>query len=279
MESLAVIESMENVVLTTKEKRQKFRDQALSRVGETRINNMGSLMVVDEYNNSQDVWVRFPHGNMLVNCTWQQFLLGRVKNVYDRSVFGIGFIGEGEYTPTVNGEFTIQYLTWASMLKRCYSKKFHEKQPSYKDCIVCDEWHNFQNFSKWYDDNFYEFDGHRTHLDKDILVKGNKLYSPETCIFVPQFINSLFLKRESKRGNLPIGVKKCSGNPKKLEVSCRNNTKSRGYIGVYNTPEEAFDAYKIHKEKFIKEVAEEHKDHIPRALFVAMYNYTVEIND
>lgn len=278
MENILVEQVMDSVVFPVKEKRQYFKSQALSRIGDTRLNNMGSLMIIDEYNNSQDIWVRFPHGNM-VNCTYQQFVNGSVKDVYAKSVFGIGYIGEGDYKPAENGKPTEQYKVWNAMLMRCYSKKFQEKQPSYLGCTVVEEWHNFQVFAKWMDENFYSIDGHRMHLDKDILVKGNKVYSPETCVFVPQFINTLFLKRQSDRGSLPIGVKRCSTNPKKFEVQMRNGTESRGYIGLFNSPEEAFLKYKEYKENHIKEIAKEHEDKIPRALFCAMMNYTVEIND
>jgi hypothetical protein len=272
------LEVMESFVPPVKTKRQQFKEQALTRVGETRLNTYGSLMIVDEYNNSQDVWVRFPQSN-IVKCTYQQFVNGSVKNVYDKSVFGIGFIGEGDYKPVVNGDPTIQYITWNAMLMRCYSKKFHEKQPTYKDCTIAEEWLNFQTFAKWYDENYYEVDGHRMHLDKDILVKGNKVYSPETCVFVPQFINTLFLKRQYHRGNLPIGVKVCTRNPKKFESQARNNTGKRNYLGVYDTPEEAFNAYKSYKEELIRQIAEEYKDCTPHTLYNALLNYKVEIND
>jgi hypothetical protein len=278
MESVIVEEVMENFILSTKEKRQHFKDQALSRTGETRLNNLGSMMIVDEYNSSSDIFVRFEKGNM-VHATWQQFLSGKVKNVYDRSVFGMGYIGEGKYRVTVNGEFTAEYMSWASMLKRAYSKKFHEKQPTYKDCKVCDAWLNFQNYAEWYDKNYYEIDGYRTDLDKDILQKGNKVYSPDTCVFVPQFINTLFLKRESQRGSLPIGVKICSNNKKKFEAQCRNNTGKRIYLGLYDTPKEAFQSYKTFKENLIKDTAKEYKGGIPNTLYNAMVTYKVEIND
>jgi hypothetical protein len=278
MENILVEQVIENVVLSPKQRRNMFQEQAIVRLGQTKYNNLGSLMVVDEYNNSQDVWVRFPQGH-LVHCTWQQFLNGSVKNVYDKSVFGVGYLGEGIYKSVENGVLTEQYKVWNAMLARCYSKSLQKKQPTYIGCTVVEEWRNFQNFAKWYDENYYEIDGYRMNLDKDIIVKGNKVYSPETCVFVPQFINTLFIKGNAMRGNLPIGVKKCSRNPKKFEVQMRNGTDSRGYIGLFDTPEEGFQVYKEHKENYIKEVAEEHKDKIPHALFCAMINYTVEIND
>lgn len=272
------VESMESVFLPPQGRRQYFKNQALSRVGETRLNNLGSLMIVDEYNSSQDVWVRFPQGN-LVNCSWQQFVNGNVKNVYDKSVFGIGFIGEGKYKPVENGTVIEQYKVWNAMLARCYSERFQQKQPTYKGCSVCEEWLNFQNFAKWYDENFYQIKDYKMNLDKDILIKGNKIYSPETCVFVPHFINTMFLKRQFDRGNLPIGVKICTRNPKKYEAQSRNNSGKRIYLGVFNTKEEAFEAYKKYKEDLIKQVAEEYKGGIPHTLYNGLLNYKVEIND
>jgi hypothetical protein len=269
---------MENAaVLTSKEKRNRRKNLAISRVGETRINNFGSLMIVEEYNSSSDILVRFKDGNM-VKTSWQCFITGSVKNVYDRSVFGVGFIGEGKYKPSVNGEPTPQYKVWYNMILRCYSKSHHEKNPTYKDCLVAPEWHNFQTFAKWYDENFYEVEGHRMHLDKDILFKGNKLYSPETCVFVPQFINSLFLKRDKLRGDMPIGVKVTSRYDNKYEARCCEN-KGRTYLGTFDCPIEAFQKYKEYKEELIKSIAIEYKSSLPTALINAMLSYIVEIND
>jgi hypothetical protein len=276
MESL-VIEQVEGFVPPVKERRNKFQEQALERVGEMRINTLGSLMIIDAYYSSSEVYVRFPQGN-LVKCTYQQFSLGSVKNHYDKSVYGIGYLGEGQYKTKDENGLTDQYKSWMSMLMRCYSSKFHEKQPSYIGCTVDERWHNFQVFAKWYDENYYSVEGQRMDLDKDILVKGNKVYSPETCVFTPHFINKLFLKRSNHRGSLPIGVKKTSFG-KKFEAQARKNDGTRGYIGCFNTPEEAFEAYKEHKEQIIRDIAEDYKDRIPSSLYNALITYKVEITD
>ena len=118
-------------------------------------------------------------------------------------------------------------------------------------------------------------------LDKDILIKGNKEYAPDKCIFVPQRINNLFTKNDCKRGNLPIGVN-YRKDKNKYEASCsilNNNIKKRKHIGYYNTPEEAFLAYKQFKEQYIKQVADEYKGRIPDRLYEAMYKWEVEIDD
>ena len=112
-------------------------------------------------------------------------------------------------------------------------------------------------------------------LDKDILYKGNKVYSPDTCVFVPQGINSLFVKANKLRGDLPIGV---SRNRNSLIVSLSEYGKQKTIYG-FNNPTEAFNTYKKHKEKYIREVAEKYKPHIPTKLHEAMLNYQVEITD
>ena len=118
-------------------------------------------------------------------------------------------------------------------------------------------------------------------LDKDILYKGNKVYSRETCIFVPKRINSLFVKRDNDRGNSPIGTTpNSSGN---YQVQCWNGHGKYIYLGSYSTKEEAFRIYKQYKEKVIKETIDSYEGKIPEPFYSrlkeAMYNYKVEITD
>lgn len=277
MENL-VVEQVEGFVPPVKERRKAFQEQALERVGLVSTNNQGTLMHIDFYENSANVWVRFPQGN-LVHTTWQQFVNGSVKNHWDKSVYGIGYLGEGKYKTKDENGLTDQYKSWVSMLMRCYSSVFHQKQPSYIGCTVDERWHNFQVFAKWYDENYYTIEGRRMNLDKDILVKGNKHYSPETCVFVPDDINKLFLRRESKRGNLPIGVRTCTGNRKRYEAQCRTNKGERLYLGLFDSADAAFQKYKEHKEIVIKDIAEDYKDRIPSSLYNAMLAYQIEITD
>ena len=167
------------------------------------------------------------------------------------------------------------------MLKRCYSGEYQKKEPTYKDCTVCKEWLNYSNFKKWYDDNYYEIDGEQMALDKDILVKGNKIYSPETCVFVPQNINNLFIKSNKIRGKYPIGVT-FNKNKNKYQAYCSmliNGKSQQKTLGYYNNIEEAFNAYKQFKEADIKQMADYYKENIPDKLYEAMYNYKVEITD
>ena len=115
------------------------------------------------------------------------------------------------------------------------------------------------------------------HLDKDILCKGNKIYSPNNCVFVPQRINELFTKRNKLRGDYPIGVDFNKRN-KLFRARC-STLQGNKHLGYYKTKEEAFKVYKIEKEKEIKNRADNYKDFIPEKLYSAMYKYEVEIRD
>lgn len=248
---------------------------AENRIGTIGKNNYGSLMEVVAYNNVHDIWVKFDKGKP-VHTEWKNFIKGSVRNVYDRTVYGVGYLGENNKNGVTKQ--TEQYIVWSSMIQRCYNEHRRNKYPSYKGCIVTEEWHNFQNFITWYDQNYYEVNDEVMQLDKDILSKGNKVYSPDLCIFVPKRINNLFLKCDSSRGDLPIGVTFHNINNNYM-AQCRNGTGKLIHMGSYDSVEVAFLAYKHFKEKLIKEVAEEYKDKIPVKLYNAMLKYQVEITD
>lgn len=249
------------------------------RVGMKNTNFQGLEMTIIKYNNASDIVVKFEDGRE-VSTSYKYFSNGGVRNKFVPSVKGVGIIGSERVTDS-NGKDIISYIIWRGMLERCYDGKYQEKKSTYKNCIVCEEWIYYSTFKEWYDKNYYKINSERVCLDKDILAKGNKLYSPETCVFVPERINSLFTKCNKSRGELPIGVylKKESG---KFQSRCnylQDGKKYLKHIGYFKTPEEAFNAYKIFKEKYIKQVADEYKHKIPQKLYDAMYRYEVEITD
>lgn len=250
------------------------------RMGQTRINNFGSVMIITEYRKATDIDVYFPEYDFTVeHATYDAFEKGSIKCVFEPRIYGMGYLGVGEYKVSENGKATKVYDTWNHMLKRCYDPKYHMERPTYSNCEVCEEWLNFQVFSKWYEENYYEIEDKVMSLDKDILVKGNKIYSPDTCVFVPQQINTLFVKSDAIRGELPIGVTiNTNGRTNKFQAQCKVNGK-KTYIGNYSSPEKAFEAYKEFKENIIKSTADEYKEYIPAKLYDAMYNYEVNIND
>ncbi|MFP5111845.1 hypothetical protein ACSU64_05635 [Bacillaceae bacterium C204] len=248
-----------------------------SRIGKVNTNNYGSEMVIEEYHSAMDVIVMFDTGN-LVRTTYERFKNGSVRNPYDPTVCEVGFIGEGIHKASKNGKLTRAYVTWNSMLNRAYSKKYHDRNPSYKDVTVCREWWNFQNFAEWFYNNYYKVDNEPMSIDKDILVKGNKIYSPDTCVFVPERINSLVVKCNGSRGKLPVGVTFNKGN-NKYQAQCANGKGEVIPLGHFDTSEEAFFIYKECKENVIKEVADEYKGKIPERLHLTLINWKIEIDD
>ena len=250
----------------------------LDRTGLTKNNNFGSKMTITRYKNANDIDVYFEEYNWTAkNKDMRNFNAGRIKCPYEPRLYGVGYIGEGKYKMSEGCIKTKAYNTWRAMIERCYNKNKHDR-PTYDECTVCNEWHNFQNFAEWHEENYYEIDNEKMCLDKDIMIKNNKIYSPETCIFVPNRINVLFTKRQNKRGKTFIGLS-MYGKDKKFRVSCQNENCKHINLGSYNTQEEAFAVYKQFKENVIKQVADEYKDLIPEKLYNAMYEYEVEIED
>lgn len=167
------------------------------------------------------------------------------------------------------------YNRWCDMIHRCYNEKFHQRCPQYKICTVCEEWKNYSNFKVWYKKN--KVSDSPMDLDKDILFKGNTVYGPDTCCFVPHEINTLFLTCKASRGNYPLGVYKDSDSDKYIsEMSFAGRVIK---IGYFDTPKEAFKAYKKYKEKFIKDIANRYKGKIPDKVYRAMMDWKVKITD
>ncbi len=170
---------------------------------------------------------------------------------------------------------TESYLRWHDMMNRCYNEKFHEKHPQYRGCTVCEEWLNYSNFKVWYDQN--KIRGMKLDLDKDILFKGNAVYSPETVAFVPHEINTLFVNCKKHRGDLPLGVNFDTSKGKyRVQMAYMGRTKK---LGTFNNVESAFIRYKEYKEDFIKNMAKRYKNKIPYKVYEAMMNWKIEIGD
>lgn len=248
------------------------------RLGLQKKNFQDSLMKIIKYNGRHDIVVEFQDKYKAhVHSGYGNFEKGTIKNPYIPTVCGVGMVGN-KYTTTCNGKLTKEYRTWATMLKRCYDEDFKNASPTYSNVTCCEEWLLFENFYEWLhsQENFekWSLEG-RSAIDKDILDKGNKIYSPDTCCLVPQKINGLFIKRDAKRGTLPIGV--VFYKPlNKYKAEC-NNT----HIKYCDSIEEAFQEYKEYKENLIKQTAQEEYDkgNISKKCYEAMINYQVEITD
>jgi len=144
-------------------------------------NNSGAFIIIDR-DGYERVTVQFTKTGYTTVTTNQNVQKGQVKDKLRPSVYGVGFVGVGHYTPRVNGNISKSYQTWISMLERCYSHLQSLNNPTYEGCTVCSDWHNFQIFAEWFNSNYIE--GY--HLDKDIKIKGNKMYSPFSCMFVSE---------------------------------------------------------------------------------------------
>lgn len=240
-----------------------------NRTGETHITKQGYEVEIIECFSAKDCTIKFNDVNstILKRVQYCHIKEKTVKNPYHKTVFDRGFIGD--LSDFISKR--LNYNTWYHMMDRCYNPNLHKKRRTYKEATVCEEWFSFQNFSKWFDDNHIE----KCHLDKDILIKGNKIYSPETCCFVPPEINTLFTKANHFRGELPIGV----GKSKKRFRAIIHKLDNPIWLGQFKTKEEAFNAYKIAKENYIKEIADKYKNIINIKTHEAMYKYEVEITD
>lgn len=244
----------------------------VNHTGEKYVSNEGYEMTIIEDLGWDKCKVKF-NNNYVTISTYSCIKKGNISNPYHPSVYGKGYTGEGVYD--TKGANSLCYKKWNGMLERAYSKDYHIKKPTYIGCTVDERWHNFQVFAEWFHKTWKYFMDNTWQLDKDIVKKGNKTYSPETCEIIPRTVNSLLVKNDARRGNLPIGV---TLKHKKFFAQINKNGKVLP-LGYFNTPEEAFSAYKEAKEEWIKEVANKWRSKITERCYWALINYQVEITD
>lgn len=242
---------------TEKKKHFNLKDQT----GYSFTTNQGYKATVVNYESYYNCDIKFDFGLIIRNVSFGCAKKKSIKNPFHKSVCDWGYIGIGEYETGSKA-----HIAWQSMINRV------QKHNNYFDCSVTEEWSCFQVFAKWFEENYNPETMKGWGLDKDVLVKGNKVYSPETCCFIPSAVNTLFVKCNKSRGDLPIGVSK-EGS----KYTARIN--STTYLGIFDTPEKAFELYKKAKEAYIKEVADKWKGLIAPRVYHAMYNYQVEITD
>lgn len=196
-------------------------------------------------------------------------------------VFGVGVSNAGKHRRTIliNGKKTStrEYSLWTNMLQRCYNLKFQQKWPSYIGCTVSENFKDFQFFAEWCN-NQIGFNCDKPHIEKDILFKGNKLYSEDTCVFVPAKLNTLILKSNASRGEFPIGVS-WHKQHLKYKASCRSSENKLVHLGYFENQTDAFIAYKLYKESLVKHLAEKYKYDIENRVYNALINYEVLIDD
>ena len=229
-----------------------------------------------KYNNARDVEVQFLKTRFEMTVELGSIRKGEVKDPYAPSVYGVGVSGT-KYPPTINGVITKEYDLWQSMLQRCYSDIYKKKYPTYESCEASDKFKSYGYFYEWCNKQI-GFSNQSWQLDKDLLIKGNKVYSEDSCVFIPQEVNSLLVKSTASRGKHLIGAywnKKASAFVAKVS---KNKGKPE-HLGYFKTELEAFNAYKQAKESFVKEQANKWKGKIDDRAYEALMNYTVEITD
>lgn len=238
-----------------------------NRLGEEKHNDQGCLMKIVEYNNAHDMTVEFQdehkYRKKALLSNWTK---GSISNPFFPHICGKGYLGV-EKGEEKNNKF---YNIWYNMLKRCYNEKNRERAKSYKDCVVCDEWHNFQNFKQWCIENYYEIQDVKMHLDKDILIRNNKIYSPYTCCFVPADINKLFVGIN----NDLCGVS-WDKHRSKWSSTCNQNGILQ-HLGRFDNLAEALLAYNHFKENLIQEKAKLYEVYLPNYVYNALINYKIK---
>ena len=235
----------------------------------------GDFKVV-KYSDSGHVEIQFLNTGYETVVQLGHIKSGGVKDRYSPSVYEVGITGTKH--PTYEGGVqTKEYVLWKHMLRRCYSDTYKKKQPTYEDCEVSNNFKSYEYFYEWCQ-NQIGFGNNGWHLDKDLLVKGNKVYSENSCVFIPAEINLVLTKRTASRGEHLIGV--CWHERDKVFVAQVNKNKGRSeHLGYFNTEIEAFNAYKTAKEAFVKEQAKNWKSQIDDRAYEALMNYQVEITD
>ena len=190
---------------------------------------------------------------------------------------GVGLSEVGEFQRTINGKLSKEYSLWTGLLHRCYSEKFLSKNKSYEGCFASENFKNFQYFAKWCQEQVgFKVTGYE--LDKDLLQRGNREYSENTCVFLPPEINSFLVKPYQSERVLPVGVQS-GGKGGTFKASIGGGSDKVITLGYSETVEGAFVIYKSAKESKAKQLAIKYKGLVDERVIEALNNYTVEVTD
>lgn len=197
-------------------------------------------------------------------------------------LYGFG-INDADYSVTkterISGKVTAiwqcpVFQVWINMIRRCYSEKNLKRYPSYKGCSVVDEWKYFSTFKYWMEQQDWE----GNHIDKDILFKGNKIYGPDTCVFISPQLNMFLTERHNHRGEYPIGVN-WDKNSSKFKAQC-SVFGVRKHLGLFTIAQDAHEAWLKCKREVAYKLAEEQTDQrVARALVARYENYITYVGD
>lgn len=240
-------------------------------VGKRFENNLGEWATVKEYRSATEVIIEFDgYPNKTKTIESAALRNKGFRNNYKPTVFGVGYLGEGEYQGSEKDGTVIAYTIWYKMIARSYDDKTQKLQPAYIGCSVDPYFHSFQNFADYYIN--HQCYGLGFHIDKDLLVRGNRVYGPDTCTMLPPEVNSALASTPTSESGLPLGVNKIDDG----YVARLNKTgQGREYLGYYKTPEEAHNVYVKAKEEYVHSLAEKWKGKIEDRAYQALRNWTV----
>lgn len=264
---------MPNLEILAQHNRERLAKAKEHYLGKTfSSNNFGDFIVID-YVNNKNITVEFITTGYQTKTTTKEINQGKIADRLKPSVFGVGIIGT-KYKTTINTKNLKEYKLWNTMIERCYSDNQKKVFDTYKDCTISNSFLHYEYFYDWCNKQI-GFNCENFELDKDLLVKGNKIYSESACVFLPKEINKALSTKKSQRGERLIGVRKT----KTGYQSCCSVRGKNCYLGMFDTEIEAFNAYKQTKENYLKELAEKWKDKIDPRAYNALMNYEVEITD
>ena len=237
--------------------------------------NSGDFKIL-KYNDAKNVEIQFLKTGYRKVAEMKNVRNGVVKDPYSPSVYGVGILGT-KYPISEGGVKTEEYVLWCHMLTRCYSDDFKKKNQAYEGCKCSENFKSYEYFYEWCNKQTgFGVDGFE--LDKDLLIKGNKVYSESTCVFLPAKINLTLIKSTASRGEYLIGVS-WSKKGGAFVARVGKNKGKQEHLGSFKTEIEAFNAYKEAKENYLKQLAEKYKSQIDERAYNALMNYTVDIDD
>lgn len=241
-------------------------------------NKQGREFKVLQYVNAFEIYIRFTGTGYETKAKLQHIKDGAVKDKLSPTVQGVGIVGNELIS--INRKAIKEYNIWFGMLNRCYSSNPRERNKTYLNCTVSENFKFYPYFKEWCNNqigfNSVDENGKPFALDKDILIKDNRVYNEYSCVFVPSEINSLLAKQGNKRGDCVVGVRKYKD---KFIATVSTGKRVQDHLGIFKTEKDAFQAYKTAKEAHIEEIANKWKDQIDPRVYKSLMNYEVHIDD
>lgn len=220
-------------------------------VGQKLTSKKGEDFLVTEIKGSREVSIKFTRtGTEVHKMQKGNVLRGVVRDFMEPSIEGIGYIGQDD----IKGDAA--YHCWKHMLVRCYNSKYHSTRETYRDCEVETSWLNLTTFRKWFELNHIE--GY--HLDKDLLVQGNRLYAEHTCTFIPQEVNSAIVEKSKIIDGCEGGVSKRRVKGKTDYNGLYNVSFGGKYLGRTRDLDEANGLYKEYKKMYFENMADKYEE-------------------